>query len=194
MRIVVSGTHASGKSTLVADIAAAVPGVETLPDPFGLVDAALDEPDAETYLEQLHHAAARLRGPRPDHLVVAERGPLDLLAYLEALVQLDRPGADEQAALQARTKASAAMSSVDVVLLLEPADVSEQDEDPSLRRAVHAVLLDLLDDPDLVGAAQVIDVAGGVHHNWLRPRASSRPIDLCSTSARRGPRGLTAVA
>lgn len=93
--------------------------------------------------------------------MVAERGPLDLLAYLEALVELDRPGADEQAALQARTDASAAMSSVDVVLPLEPADVSEQDEDPILRRAVHAVLLDLLDDPDLVGAAQVIDVAGG---------------------------------
>ena len=180
MRVVVSGTHASGKSTLVADIAAALPDVEILPDPFELVDAALDEPDAETYLEQLHEAAVRLRGPRPDHLVVAERGPLDLLAYLEALVELDRPGADEQAALGARAEAAAAMSSVDVVLLLEPADVSEpEDEDPSLRRTVHAVLLDLLDDPDLVGAAQVIDVAGGRASRLaqaLRVGAPDRPV------------------
>ena len=34
MRIVVSGTHASGKSTLIADFLGLYPGVDHLPDPF----------------------------------------------------------------------------------------------------------------------------------------------------------------
>ena len=37
VRIVVSGTHASGKSTLVSDLAMAL-GYAQLPDPFELVD------------------------------------------------------------------------------------------------------------------------------------------------------------
>ena len=162
MRIVVSGTHASGKSTLVADLAAALADVEVLPDPFELVDDALDEPDAATFVEQLHVAAERLQGPPPDHVVVAERGPLDLLAYLEALVVLDRPTADEHAAHELRHLAAAAMAAVDLVLVLDPDDVPEpDDEDPALRDAMHAALLDLLDDIDLVGDVRVVDVAGG---------------------------------
>lgn len=161
MRVVVSGTHASGKSTLVADLAAGLADVEVLPDPFELVDAAADEPDAATFVEQLHLAAERLHGPCPEHLVVAERGPLDLLAYLEALVDLDRPTADEQATVDGREVAAVAMAGVDVVLLLDPADVpTPDDEDPALRAAVHGALVGLLDDPDLVRDALVVDVAG----------------------------------
>lgn len=161
MRVVVSGTHATGKSTLVADLAAALTDVEVLPDPFEEVDDVLQKPDAATFVEQLHVAAGRLRGQRPDHVVVAERGPLDLLAYLEALVELDRPGADAQATLELRDVAATAMSGVDLVLVLAPDDVpAPDDEDPVLRAATHTALLDLLDDPDLVGDVRVVDVAG----------------------------------
>ena len=43
MRIVVSGTHAAGKSTLVSDLALVLRGHARLPDPFELLDDD-DEP------------------------------------------------------------------------------------------------------------------------------------------------------
>ena len=36
MRIVISGTHASGKSTLIADFASRRPEFEVFPDPYEL--------------------------------------------------------------------------------------------------------------------------------------------------------------
>lgn len=161
-RVVVSGTHASGKSTLVSDLAAACAPAEVLPDPFELVDDAAAEPDASTFVEQMHVAAARLEEVSgPGRLVVAERGPLDLLAYLDALVELGRPTADPVAADDARETVARAMDGVDLVLVLDPDDVPEpEEEDPDLRAAMHEALLVLLDDPDLLGGATVVDVAG----------------------------------
>lgn len=162
MRVVVSGTHASGKSRLVADLADVLPDVEVLPDPYELVaEESLDEPDAELFHDQLVVAAARLRGCAPQGLVLAERGPVDLLAYLVALVELDRPGRDEHLVESGRRTAAAAMAGVDLVVLLDPADVAApEDEDPELRAATDDALRDLLDDPDLAGSAVVVEVAG----------------------------------
>ncbi len=91
MRIVVSGSHATGKSTLVSDVAMAHPGYTVLPDPFELVDE--DDPaSAGSFVRQLVVAAERLGEWAPGTDVIAERGPLDLLAYLRALDALGRPG------------------------------------------------------------------------------------------------------
>ena len=60
MRIVVSGTHASGKSTLIADVAAALPDYAVLPDPFELLDERFDQPGPAMFLQQLRAAADRL--------------------------------------------------------------------------------------------------------------------------------------
>ncbi len=60
VRIVVSGTHASGKSTLVSDLAAAL-RCEQLPDPFELVDDDL-EPGGAGVLRAA--AGARRGAPR----------------------------------------------------------------------------------------------------------------------------------
>ena len=43
MRIVVSGTHASGKTTLIDDFVAAHGDFERWDDPFAFVDGALTE-------------------------------------------------------------------------------------------------------------------------------------------------------
>ena len=47
MRIAVSGTHCSGKSTLLQDFAAAHRDYESVPEPYEL----LDEPDFRRQLE-----------------------------------------------------------------------------------------------------------------------------------------------
>lgn len=161
MRIVVSGTHASGKSTLVAAFAAAHPDFVVFGDPA----EALDEPgaDAGSFLAQLRMASARLLTRPPVPRLIAERGPLDFLAYLGALDLLRRPG---RADIPDRDRmlAAHALATLDllVVLPLSPRDGIHvpPDEDPELREAMDEVLLELVDDPDLVGDVPVVELTG----------------------------------
>lgn len=83
MRIVVSGTHASGKSTLISDFATAHPEFAVLPDPFEeLLDDSFDEPDAALFGRQLDAAG------EPDLLgtrVVEVDARAERLSQLEAV-------------------------------------------------------------------------------------------------------------
>lgn len=162
MRIVVSGTHASGKTTLIADFAAAHPEFEVLGDPFELVDGATEEPDAGTFFAQLRFAAARLADEDVRAQVIAERGALDFVAYLEALDALGRPTRSRELLRRGAELAAAAAVHVDLLVVLtpEPSIHVGQDEDPELRAAMHDALLELVDDGDLVGDAPVVELGG----------------------------------
>lgn len=164
MRIVVSGTHASGKSTLVADFAAAHPRYETLPDPFELLDEHDDQPGPSMLLRQLRVSADRLEhAGSPD--IIAERSPLDFLAYLLALDELERATASDDVLERAREIAASALRHVDLLVIL-PLNARDRvwigaDEDPDLREATDAALLDLIDDPDLIaGTTHVLEITG----------------------------------
>ncbi|GAA2453558.1 AAA family ATPase [Agromyces soli] len=165
MRIVVSGTHASGKSTLIGDLLAERPGFAHLGDPFELVDGALDEPDAGTYAEQLLATAVRLRAHPAGDDLVAERGPIDFLAYLSALDVLRRGGRSRALFERGYALTGAAMQEVDLLVVLplehrDPIEVGE-DEDPELREAMDDALLELVDDPDLVAPpTRVVELSG----------------------------------
>ncbi|MDZ8202048.1 AAA family ATPase [Microbacterium sp. SSW1-59] len=164
MRIVVSGTHAIGKSTLIGDFAAAHREYEVLPDPFELIDAAADEPDASTYLAQLRIAADRLLDLSPGDDVIAERGPLDFLAYLVALDDLGRIDLDADVLSRATALTEEAMTHVDLLVLL-PITANDgirapEDEDPGFRQAMNDALSDLVDDAELLGSARVAEITG----------------------------------
>jgi predicted ATPase len=164
VRIVVSGTHASGKSTLVSDLALALRGHVQLPDPFELVDD--DEPaGAASFVRQLVVTAERLVELSAESDVVAERGPVDFLAYLAALTELGRGSAGPDLTDRLRSVTATAMGHVDllVVLPLESPDVIRvpDDEDPELRAAMDGHLLDLCEDEELVGSVgRVLEVTG----------------------------------
>ncbi|GMM97728.1 hypothetical protein MTsN4n12_31400 [Microbacterium sp. MTN4-12] len=147
MRIVVSGTHAIGKSTLIGDFAASHPEYEVLPDPFELVDTAADEPDASTYLAQLRLSADRLVELSPADRVIAERGPLDFLAYLAAMDHLRRIRLQEEVRIRAAALIAQAMCAVDLLVVLPATGYDDfrapEDEDPELRQAMNDALLDL---------------------------------------------------
>ncbi|UOQ90174.1 ATP-binding protein [Agromyces endophyticus] len=165
MRIVVSGTHASGKTTLIDDFVEAHPEYERWGDAFEFVDSALDEPDASTYFEQLVSSGKRLLAGGPEQDVIVERGPLDFLAYLAALETLGRGGRSSALYEQGLELTSRAMSEVDLLVILplqhRNGPEAAADEDLELRSAMNESLLELSDDQDLTGdRARVIEVVG----------------------------------
>ncbi|WP_298866158.1 AAA family ATPase [uncultured Microbacterium sp.] len=164
MRIVVSGTHASGKSTLISDFALGHPGFTVLPDPFELLDEASDAPGAAMISAQLRLSAERLREETAADLI-AERGPIDFLAYLLALADLTGDDFPDGYLERMTALTADALRTVDllVVLPLNDRDVIEvgAEEHPALRTAMDGILGELIDDPDIVPAGvRVVEITG----------------------------------
>jgi AAA domain-containing protein len=89
MRIAVSGSHSTGKSTLIAAFLDKCPeyrhepeAFETLGDDVELTEAG--EPTPEGLQALLEYTAAGVRGHAPGSCVVFERSPVDYLAYAAA--------------------------------------------------------------------------------------------------------------
>lgn len=166
MRIVVSGTHASGKSTLISDFALRHPEFTVLHDTFDLVDETSDAASPSLFVSQLRLAAERLASDEFAGDVIAERGPVDFVAYLLALEELDRVTLPPTLLERLIATTAAAMAHVDllVVLPLGGGITAGADEDLELRDAMNDALLDLVDDPDVVGMrARVVEIAGAPH-------------------------------
>ncbi|WP_136054324.1 AAA family ATPase [Microbacterium sp. K24] len=161
MRIVVSGTHGSGKSTLIADFVAQRPEYLALGDPFEDLD--LDDPaSAASFAAQLRLTASRLRETAGESSVISERGPLDFLAYLTALEQWGR--SDSELVARATAIADASLTDVDLVVLL-PLDERHPirvpvEEDRVLREAMDAALLDLADEREVAGGTRFLTLGG----------------------------------
>jgi hypothetical protein len=172
MRIVVSGTHASGKSTLISDFALGHPEFTVLPDPFDLLDETWDRPGAAMFAAQLRLAADRLGAGEVEGHMIAERGPLDFLAYLLAFE--DRTGDAVPRALLERSAVltAEALRHVDLLVVLPlaatDAIVPGDDEDLELRSAMNDALLELITDSDLIGEGLEVAEVGGDRRERLR--------------------------
>lgn len=155
MRIVVSGTHATGKSTLIADFVRRHPEFEILPDPFELLDETWDAPSTAMFSAQLRIATDRLVRAGDSECLIAERGPIDFLAYLFAMAELTGNPVSDDLAERATAMSATALGTVDLLVVLpisagDPIYVGDE-EYPELRDAMNDVLLGLIDDPDVVG-------------------------------------------
>jgi len=165
MLIVVSGTHASGKSTLISDFAIRHQDFTVLSDPFDLIDEAWDQPSAAVFARQLRVTAQRLGPDEVEGNVIAERGPLDFLAYLLALDEVTGASSSPELLERSAIATAEALGHVDllIVLPLNSADAIDvgAEEDPELRIAMNDVLMELVNDPDLVGSRlKVMEVVG----------------------------------
>jgi hypothetical protein len=147
MRVGISGTHGTGKTTLVQALAARLPGHVTADEPYHRLEEQGYEfgwpPSAEDYLALLACSVRSLLTPRPD--VIFDRTPLDYLAYLAAT-------GTEVAGLAAAATVGPALARLDLLVLtpmtaqtervLPPADL------PGLRSRMNDALLELVyDDP-----------------------------------------------
>lgn len=133
MRIAVSGSHCTGKSTLIDEFLLTHPDFIHEPEPYSvLVELGEEfsaEPSVEDFLRQLEFNFERLKQHNRGTKVIYERCPIDFLAYIECLKHNDTNLA---------SRVSEAIQHLDLIVYL-PIDNSievNEDEFPKLRKAV----------------------------------------------------------
>lgn len=174
MRIAISGTHCSGKSTLVEAFLQQHPDYSHEPEPYtALVEDHGEEfsaaPTAEEFLRQLEFNIDRLGQYKPGDNVIFERCPADFLAYLLALRELNREGGRSNVLETARALAERTLGRLELIGYL-PADEIDvevpEEEDPALRSAMDRQLASILLDDQMVLFAshgtQILELTGSI--------------------------------
>jgi hypothetical protein len=162
VRIAVCGTHATGKSTLVAGLAEALPGHTVVPEPYEILEergyAFAHPPTLDDYVVQLRQSLLSLRRASPN--LICERSPLDLAAYV-----LASPDGDTFHLEAWRAPIVRALHTLDLVVTLHPDPAHDPDlpaEEAAFRHAVDDLLRDLVydDEFELGGRVDVLTLDG----------------------------------
>ena len=161
MRIAVSGSHCTGKSSLIDEFLRAHPDFVHEPEPYTmLVDEFGEEfsaePCVEDFLRQLEFNVDRLKQHEREARVIYERCPIDFLAYIECVYRDPNP-------LDALiAEVVEAVQNLDVIVYLPiEANIGVSDEEfPKLRKAVDRRLGEIYggDDLGIISAANVVIV------------------------------------
>jgi hypothetical protein len=142
MRIVVSGSHGTGKTTLVADLAARLKGYVAIEEPYYALEAeghAFGSPPGIDDFEMLIERATTSIADHTDPNAIFDRGPIDYLAYL-AVVSHDVTNV-MHVGLPAVLDALASIDLFLFVPIEEPDRMADVDiEARGLRRRVDALL------------------------------------------------------
>jgi hypothetical protein len=165
MRIGISGTHGTGKTTLAEALCAHLPGHVTTDEPYYLLEEEGYEfefpPSPDDYSAQLACSLRTLSDPAALPAIVFDRTPLDYLAYLAAT------GCDPE--LEADTPAvRSALATLDLLVITVITPETEQvlppPELPRLRSAMNDALLEIVyNDPlDLCGDVPVLVLDGSL--------------------------------
>jgi len=144
LRIGVSGTHGTGKTTLVEALCARLPGHVAADEPYSVLEEEGYEfdfpPSAEDYRALLRRSAQSLSSLPLLPCVVFDRTPLDYLAYIAA-TGADPSREADPAALQP------AFATLDLLVLTpitaETERVLPPAEMPGLRSEMNDALLEL---------------------------------------------------
>jgi len=160
MRIAISGSHATGKSTLAAELAHHLTGYATIDEPFCILEdeghAFGDPPSAEDFELLFDRSLSLLREVHASN-VLFDRSPADYLAYMTAL----DPALVSADHIEAATTALATLDLV-VFVPIEQADRIPlgPGEDAGLRAAVDRELAAMLLEDSLGLDLEVVTVEG----------------------------------
>ncbi|CAM3182054.1 AAA family ATPase [Corallococcus sp. ZKHCc1 1396] len=170
MRIAVSGTHRTGKSTLVDELSDLLPAYVTVDEPYHQLEeeghAFAETPSVEDFEAQLARSIANLDEAPAD--VVFDRCPVDFIGYL--LAHEDRDAFDIEAWLP---RVRGALRKLDLIVLVgieRPDRISlsaSGDEEPRL--AVDEALKELLLEDPHAFEVEVLEVEGS-------PRARAKQV------------------
>ncbi|MEP3275617.1 MAG: AAA family ATPase [Stappiaceae bacterium] len=156
MRIAVTGTHGSGKTTLVDDFADAFRHFEPIPEPYwDLAEQGMllpGEPTVDSFLTQLHHSLSVISasGAEAETDVIFDRCPLDFIAYLEVISEQN--GTDWFPSGSLLTRIEAALAALDLIVFLplsEPDQITADIEYQELRGQVDERLKSILREDEL---------------------------------------------
>lgn len=162
MRIAISGTHITGKSTLAAALAERLPGHTVVPEPYELLAGRgyefADPPEIEDYVIQLRQSLIGLRRAAPNRIF--DRCPLDLLGYITV-----SPGGERFDLEAWREPIARAVQSLDLIVFVhaDPRyDRAIAPEDVAFRLAADDALHDIInsDDLDLCDGVDVLTLDG----------------------------------
>ena len=133
MRIAISGTHCTGKSTLIDAFLGAHPNYVHEPEPYTVLvedfgEEFAAEPCVEDFYRQLEFNVERLRLHAAGERVIYERCPIDFLAYIAVL--------DSEAIQPAVGLVMESLQQLDRIVYLPLADDDIDVEYPKLRKAV----------------------------------------------------------
>jgi predicted ATPase len=162
MRIAISGSHRTGKSALLAELAHALPSYTTVDEPYHLLEEDGHQfahpPSVEDFEAQLERSMEELNAAGDD--VLFDRSPVDMLAYIA--VHEEGRALDLDEWLPAVRDAVETLDLI-VFVPIEPRDriaFSAADDDAATRSAVDEKLREILvDDPYELGVP-VLEVSG----------------------------------
>jgi predicted ATPase len=145
MRIGISGTHGTGKTTLAEALCARLPGHLTADEPYYLLEEEGYEfgfpPSPDDYRALLARSLRSLSAQPLQPGVVFDRTPLDYLAYLVAT----GADAEREADTVALTPALASLDLLVITVITPEAErLLPTAELPELREAMNEALLDLV--------------------------------------------------
>jgi hypothetical protein len=178
MRIAISGTHSTGKSTLIDGFVRHHPDYIHEPEPYTVLVEDYGEefsasPGVDDFYRQLEFNAQQLRQYSKGDKIICERSPADFLAYILALKDLKRETPDQDLLESVLMLVSEALSHLDLIVLLPLDEGNEvtEDEDPRLQEVVDERLMATLADDEfgLISSSGVKFVmARGATTNRLR--------------------------
>ena len=145
MRIAVSGTHCTGKSTLIGEFLRVHPDFVHEPEPYAVIVEELGEgfsaePCVADFERQLEFNIERLKQHERGERVIYERCPIDFLAYLECIAPGTISDLDE---------VIESIKRLEMVVYLPIENTIETEEFPKLRKAVDRRLNAIYDEDDL---------------------------------------------
>jgi AAA domain len=162
VRIAVSGTHVTGKSTLVAALAERLPHHTIVAEPYEVLAERGYEfahpPSVEDFVVQLKQSVFSLRRRSPNRIF--DRCPLDFLGYIAASPDAHRFDLEAW-----REPIAQAMRSLDLVVAVhaDPAcDPGIAAEDETIRLAVDDALKEIVDGDgfDLCDGVEILVLDG----------------------------------
>lgn len=162
MRIAISGSHRTGKSTLLAELAALLPTYASVEEPYHLLEEEGYEfahpPSAADFEAQLERSIEALGEAGDDTLF--DRCPLDMLAYLAV-----HEGADDFDLEEWLPRVREAVEALDLIVFvpIEARDrvvFADSDDENDTRAAVDEQLRELLVDDRHELGLSVIEVTG----------------------------------
>lgn len=154
MRLAVTGTHGTGKTTLVDDFVVACPHYEAVPEPYWLLAQQgvpfADGPTTADLEEQLEQSCALVLATAKQYDVIFDRCPLDFIAYLDVISL--REGFEWAPSGKLLGRIEKALATLDLLVFLplsRPDEITVAIEFPKLRAQADARLKAILRDDDL---------------------------------------------